>query len=67
MYDPWFALLLEFLENSWNFFQGPGKVLVNLFLTSTPGNSLKFLLIVGVILRKYLFESFLSKKNAVCK
>jgi hypothetical protein len=35
-----FALLLEFLENSWNFenfLQGPRKVLKQLFLTSIPG------------------------------
>jgi hypothetical protein len=35
---PGFALLLEFLENSWNFenfFQDPGKLLENIFLTST--------------------------------
>jgi hypothetical protein len=38
-----FALLLEFLENSCNFenfFQGPGKLLEKLFLTSTPGKLL---------------------------
>jgi hypothetical protein len=37
------ALLLEFLENSWdfeNFFPGPGKLLENIFLTSTPGKLL---------------------------
>jgi hypothetical protein len=39
-----FALLLEFLENNWNFknfFQGPGKLLENVFLTSTPGKLLE--------------------------
>jgi hypothetical protein len=44
IHDSGFALLLEFLENSWNFehfFQGPGKLLENLFLTTTPGKLLE--------------------------
>ena len=41
-----FALLLEFLENSWIFeifFQGPRKLLENSILTSTPGKLLEFI------------------------
>ena len=51
MNESWFALLLEFLENSWNFvifFQGPGKLLekqlFSLYSWNSPGILWKMIL-----------------------